>query len=160
MRRYPLRLISTRVNCHLHSPGLSRSSFTHCHYTTTCIMSSPAGVKRNADHISSSPTTDNNKKSKSNGSITSFFGAPKAKPAEAKPATASSSFNKQKWVDSLTQGQRDLLQLEINTMDESWLARLKEEILTPEFLALKQFLKKEKDAGVKIFPPENDIYSW
>ena len=123
-------------------------------------MSSPAGVKRNADHISSSPTIDNNKKPKSNGSITSFFGAPKAKPTGAQPATASSSFNKQKWVDSLTQEQKDLLQLEINTMDESWLARLKDEVVTPEFLALKQFLKKEKEAGVKIFPPENEIYSW
>lgn len=160
MRRCLLRLSSPQAHCHLRSPGLSRSPFSHRYYTTTCIMSSPAGVKRNADHISSSPTIDNNKKPKSNGSITSFFGAPKAKPTGAQPATASSSFNKQKWVDSLTQEQKDLLQLEINTMDESWLARLKDEVVTPEFLALKQFLKKEKEAGVKIFPPENEIYSW
>ncbi|ODM15907.1 hypothetical protein SI65_08748 [Aspergillus cristatus] len=123
-------------------------------------MSSPAGTKRDAGHLKS-PATDS-KKTKTS-SITSFFGAPKAKPtnANAKPASVvPSNFNKQKWVDSLTPEQRTLLQLEIDTMDESWLARLKEELVTPEFLELKRFLKKEKDSGVKIFPPENEIYSW
>lgn len=122
-------------------------------------MSNPVGMKRNADHLVS-PATDDNKKSKSNGSITSFFGVPKAKPADAKPANASSNFNKAKWVASLTPEQRNLLQLEIETLDESWLARLKEEVITPEFLELKRFLKKEKQSGAKIFPPENEIYSW
>lgn len=140
-------------------PGLS-SRLAYRVYTTTAIMSSPAGVKRNADHLLSSPATDNGKKPKSNGSIASFFGAPKAKPAGAKPPTVVSKFDKQKWVDSLTQEQRELLQLEIDTMDDSWLARLKEDLVTPDFLALKQFLKKEKDSGAKIFPPEKDIYSW
>ncbi|KAF4186307.1 hypothetical protein CNMCM8694_006459 [Aspergillus lentulus] len=37
---------------------------------------------------------------------------------------------------------------------------LKEELVTPEFLGLKRFLKKEKESGAKIFPPENEIYSW
>lgn len=60
----------------------------------------------------------------------------------------------------MTAEQKELLQLEIDTLDESWLAQLKEEVLTPEFLALKRFLKKEKESGAKIFPPENDIYSW
>ncbi|BAE57221.1 unnamed protein product [Aspergillus oryzae RIB40] len=41
-----------------------------------------------------------------------------------------------------------------------WLAQLKEELVTPEFLALKGFLQKEKQSGVKMFPPENEIYSW
>jgi len=122
-------------------------------------MSSPAGTKRDAGHLKSAAT--DSKKTKTS-SITSFFGAPKAKPAaNAKPASVvPSNFNKQKWVDSLTPEQRTLLQLEINTMDESWLARLKEEMVTPEFLELKRFLKKEKDSGVKIFPPENEVYSW
>lgn len=61
---------------------------------------------------------------------------------------------------SLTPEQKDLLQLEIDTLDESWLAQLKDEVTTPEFLALKRFLKQEKNSGVKIFPPENEIYSW
>lgn len=61
---------------------------------------------------------------------------------------------------SLTPEQKDLLQLEIDTLDESWLAHLKDEVVSPEFLNLKRFLKKEKDSGAKIFPPEEDIYSW
>lgn len=121
-------------------------------------MVSPTGLKRNANHLSSS--TIDNKKSKSNSSITSFFGAPKTKPADSKLSAPSSNFNKQKWVESLTAEQKELLQLEIDTLDESWLAQLKEEVLTPEFLALKRFLKKEKESGAKIFPPESDIYSW
>lgn len=60
----------------------------------------------------------------------------------------------------MTPEQKELLQLEIDTLDESWLARLKEEVVTPEFLELKRFLKKEKESGAKIFPPEKDIYSW
>jgi uracil-DNA glycosylase len=62
-------------------------------------------------------------------------------------------------VATLTAEQKELLQLEIDTMDESWLAHLKEEIVKPEFLALKRFLQKEKQSA-KVFPPEEDIYSW
>lgn len=121
-------------------------------------MSSPAGPKRNANHLTTPPV--DTKKPK-NGSITSFFRPPKAKSAESKStSTLSSSFNKQKWVASLTPEQRELLQLEIETLDESWLSQLKEELVTPEFLALKRFLQKEKQSGAKIFPPENEIYSW
>lgn len=106
------------------------------------------------------------KKSKVNGSITSFFGSPKSNTngkATVKSeglATLSPSFSKQKWVATLTPEQKELLQLEIDTMDESWLAHLKEEIVKPDFLALKRFLQKEKQSGAKIFPPEEDIYSW
>ena len=121
-------------------------------------MASPATLKRNADHLSTSAA--DNKKSKANSSITSFFGAPKTKPVESKPATLPTSFNKDKWMASLNEEQRELLQLEIDTLDDSWLAQLKDEVVTPEFLALKRFLKKEKDSGAKIFPPENEIYSW
>jgi len=60
----------------------------------------------------------------------------------------------------LTPEQKDLLQLEINTLDESWLAHLKDEVVTTEFLNLKRFLKKEKDSKAKVFPPEEDVYSW
>jgi uracil-DNA glycosylase len=121
-------------------------------------MVSPNGLKRSANHLAG-PAVDS-KKSKSNGSITSFFVAPKAKPGESKPATTSSSFNKEKWVASLTPEQKELLQLEIDTLDESWLAQLRDEVVTPEFLSLKRFLSKEKQSGAKIFPPENEIYSW
>ncbi|KAL2841194.1 uracil-DNA glycosylase-like protein [Aspergillus pseudodeflectus] len=125
-------------------------------------MASPS-LKRGAGHLST-PAADA-KKSKANGSITSFFGAPKSSPTAtattktAAPSRVSSSFNKQKWVATLTAEQKELLQLEIDTMDESWLAHLKEEIVKPEFLALKRFLQKEKQSAT-VFPPEEDIYSW
>ncbi|KAL4889722.1 uracil-DNA glycosylase-like protein [Aspergillus ambiguus] len=121
-------------------------------------MVSPNSLKRDANHLST-PAADA-KKPKANGSITSFFGAPKAAPGAARSSTASSNFNKEKWVASLTAEQKELLQLEIDTMDPSWLAQLKEELVKPEFLNLKRFLQKEKQAGEKVFPPENDIYSW
>lgn len=130
-------------------------------------MVSPA-LKRKADHSGSAADT----KKPKGGSITAFFGAPKPKALSLSTngsgtngtatATAprSSTFNKEKWVASLTPEQKELLQLEIDTLDESWLAHLKDEIVTPEFLNLKRFLKKEKEANVKIFPPEEDVYSW
>ncbi|KAE8375794.1 uracil-DNA glycosylase-like protein [Aspergillus bertholletiae] len=119
-------------------------------------MSSPAGQKRSASHLTSSSV---DAKKPKNSSITSFFRPPKAKTVGTTSAPKS-SFNKQGWVASLTPEQRELLQLEIDTLDDSWLAQLKEELVTPEFLALKRFLQKEKQSGVKIFPPENEIYSW
>jgi len=115
------------------------------------------------------------KKTKQNGSITSFFGAPKpaAAPAAGSSGSGSSSnattsrpeppavkFDKEKWAASLTQEQRDLLKLEIETLHESWLAHLKDEIVTNEFLDLKRFLDREVASGKKIFPPREDIYSW
>lgn len=131
--------------------------------TPFASMVSP-GLKRSADHLSTSPA--DSKKPKG-GSITSFFGAPKPKllSTESTNSTSTapartSSFNKEKWVASLTPEQKDLLQLEINTLDESWLAHLKDEVVTAEFLNLKRFLKKEKDSKAKIFPPEEDVYSW
>ncbi|KAK8064810.1 uracil DNA glycosylase [Apiospora phragmitis] len=113
--------------------------------------------------------TEANKKSKPNASITSFFGAPK--PAVANGASSSATaaaaseppavkFDKAKWVASLKPDQKKLLQLEIDTLDISWLAHLKDEILSKEFLDLKQFLEREKTQGKKVFPPPEDIYSW
>lgn len=122
-------------------------------------MVSPA-VKRKLENI---PAPDA-KKPKGDGSITTFFGAPKPKlvntGSSSVPAPRPSNFNKAKWMASLTPEQKDLLQLEIDTLDESWLAHLKDEVVSPEFLNLKRFLRKEKDSGAKIFPPEEDIYSW
>ncbi|KAJ5558151.1 hypothetical protein N7535_008367 [Penicillium sp. DV-2018c] len=120
-------------------------------------MVSPA-IKRKSEHIAA----PDSKKPK--GSITAFFGAPKPKPASAQTippsASRSNNFDKQKWVASLTLEQKELLQLEIDTLDESWLAHLKDELISTDFLNLKRFLKKEKDSNVKVFPPEEDIYSW
>ena len=92
------------------------------------------------------------KKPKANGSITSFFGAPKP--------SSSVKFDKDAWVAKLTDEQKSLLQLEIDTLHESWLAHLKDDVLTEKFLNLKRFLKKEKEGGKQIFPPLEDVYSW
>ncbi|KAI9171773.1 uracil-DNA glycosylase [Paramyrothecium foliicola] len=97
------------------------------------------------------------KKPKANASIASFF-APAVK-ATPKPAV-SPSFNKQKWVEGLTAEQKKLLALEIDTLDDSWLAYLKDDIVTKEFLELKKFLDRETAAGKKWFPPKEDVYSW
>lgn len=67
---------------------------------------------------------------------------------------------KEAWVKTLTEEQKNLLGLEINTLHESWLKELKTEITSREFLELKRFLKKEHDTGKKVFPPAEDVYSW
>ncbi|KAJ5932685.1 hypothetical protein N7516_007174 [Penicillium verrucosum] len=100
-------------------------------------MVSPA-IKRKSEHLSG----PDSKKPKG-GSITAFFGAPKPNPPEQ-----SINFNP---------NPTELLQLEIDTLDESWLAHLKDEVVSTEFLNLKRFLKKEKDSNVKVFPPEEDV---
>jgi hypothetical protein len=144
-----------------HSSSIHTRRDLYQRRTLKLVMASPTGLKRNANHLST-PACDA-KKPKANGSITSFFGAPKPRPVDAKTLTVSSpssNFDKNKWVASLTPEQQELLQLEIDTLHESWLSKLKEELVTPEFLGLKRFLKKERESGAKIFPPENEIYSW
>lgn len=113
---------------------------------------------------------DAKKPKQAQGSITSFFGPPKVTPAAANSGAAQVpagsaqpagfKFDKAKWAASLTDEQRDLLGLEIDTLHESWLALLKDEIVTKEFLDLKRFLDRENKAGKKVFPPKEDVYSW
>jgi uracil-DNA glycosylase len=121
---------------------------------------------------------DSAKKPKVNASITSFFGQPKAEPKTNSPATSLKAdatptssttdraeptpikFDKDAWLAKLTPEQKQLLALEISSMDESWLAVLKDELVTKEFLDLKKFLKSEVESGKKVFPPSSDVYSW
>lgn len=109
------------------------------------------------------------KKPKVNASITSFFGAPKSTINPSKPASTTSpppvpdallKFDKSKWIEGLNEEQKELLTLEIETLHESWLAHLKDEVTSKEFLELKRFLKREIETGKKIFPPMEDVYSW
>ncbi|EXJ95568.1 uracil-DNA glycosylase [Capronia coronata CBS 617.96] len=111
---------------------------------------------------------------KRNGDLTSFFGPPKVTPStggtSVTQTTNTSSnttvdppplkFDKEKWVASLTEEQKKLLKLEIDTLDPSWLGQLKEEVTSPSFLDLKRFLQKEMDSRQKIYPPLEDVYSW
>lgn len=127
-------------------------------------------LKRKASNL---PLSDV-KKPKANGSITSFFGPPKTvstsskvtgtttteNPSSPAPATPVSKFDKEAWVKKLTPEQKELLKLEIDTLHESWLKELKDEIVTDGFLELKRFLKREVESGKKVFPPAEDVYSW
>ncbi|CAN6616191.1 uracil-DNA glycosylase [Trichomonascus vanleenenianus] len=104
--------------------------------------------------------------SKRASSITAFF-QPAAKRStissnfeSAVGVTKTAPFDKDKWVASLTPEQKKLLDLEIRTIDESWLAVLHAELTKPYFLNLKKFLKDETAKGKTIFPPEKDVYSW
>ncbi|KAI0909218.1 uracil-DNA glycosylase [Ustulina deusta] len=125
-----------------------------------------SSVKRKAD----AAAAEASKKAKMDRSITSFFGPPKtaaggrggvAAPANA-PASGNpaSRFDKAKWVATLTAEQKKHLALEINTMDPSWLALLKDEIVKPEFIALKKFIETEVRSRQDVFPPSDDVYSW
>lgn len=92
------------------------------------------------------------------GSITAFFGAPKIIP-KSKASKEAAEFDKDAWVESLTPEQKQLLALEINTLHVSWLAYLKDDLVSKQFLDLKRFLKSEAQSGKKIFPPSADVYS-
>ena len=129
-------------------------------HSLTLIMS----LKRKATDL---PLSDP-KKPKANGSITSFFGPPKIVSSSTKVSGTSTEpveptptkFDKEKWLAKLTNEQKELLQLEIRTLHESWLKELKDEVTSKEFLELKRFLQREKESGKKIFPPMEDVYSW
>jgi hypothetical protein len=119
-----------------------------CH--RNCFIATTMSLKRKA----ADAATEASKKTKQN-SITSFFGAPKPK-ADAPAAT----FDKDAWVSKLTDEQKELLKLEIDTLHESWLPHLKDVLLSPNFLELKRFLKKELASGKTLYPPMQDVYSW
>ncbi|KAG9231927.1 uracil-DNA glycosylase [Amylocarpus encephaloides] len=100
---------------------------------------------------------------KPKGTITSFFGQPKPVAGAnggGKVNAPAMRFNKEAWVKGLTDEQRALLRLEIETLDVSWLKELKDEVVSKEFLELKRFLKRELDAKKTIFPPMEDVYAW
>jgi len=118
--------------------------------------SSPFSVKSDSkDDPKSSPpdsTSGEPQPPSSTNTVSAFssLGAP----------AATQKFDKKAWVEKLTDEQKDLLKLEIHSLHESWLAQLKDEVLSKEFLELKRFLKNEKEAGKTIFPPPEDVYSW
>lgn len=104
--------------------------------------------------------TDATKKPKQNGSITAFFGAPKPSPNAKAPSAAAAKFDRDAWVSKLTDEQKELLQLELDTLHESWLPHLKDVLVNPQFLELKRFLRQELKSGKTVYPPMKDVYSW
>lgn len=141
--------------------------------TITSFFSSPSSTAKPAaaaastasSTVPSSPTTlldDASQKSTASTTATtaSMFSSAAAAPPPAEAAAPLPKFDKGKWVEKLTPEQKDLLALEIASLDETWLSQLKDEIVTKDFLDLKRFLKKEHENGKKIFPPAADVYSW
>ncbi|KAF8455521.1 uracil-DNA glycosylase-like protein [Terfezia claveryi] len=98
-------------------------------------------------------TEDTPKKTRA---ITSFFVAKDGGGGKS----ADGNFDTDAWAETLTDEQRRLLKLELETMHVSWLGALKEVLVTEQFLGLKKFLEDEKKAGKTIYPAEQDIYSW
>lgn len=110
--------------------------------------------------MSAITSPESTKKVKS-AAITSFFktdGITQSSTPRAAP-TPKTHFSKPEWLKTLDQAQKDLLQLEIDTLEDSWLSVLHQELTKPYFLKLKEFLTKERKAHT-VFPPEQDVYSW
>ena len=135
----------------------------------TSFFSSPSAttksgsalVSKPSSTISSSPPTVTENDSSEAVHSTAATSASVLTVASTVPSAAPApKFDKAKWVEKLTPDQKELLALEIESMDESWLAQLKDDVLSKDFLDLKRFLKKEHEAGKKIFPPAPDVYSW
>ncbi len=131
----------------------------------TSFFSSPAGPAKpetaEASTVSSKTSSSpaNAVDEGSHKSTAPIFNAPSAGASSTAGAPAP-KFDKEKWIEKLTPEQKDLLALEIQSLDESWLAQLKDEVVSRDFLELKRFLKSEHEAGKKIFPPAADVYSW
>ena len=82
-------------------------------------------------------------------------------PASKDEEDAKPKFDKEKWAkENLTEEQRELLGLEVQTLESSWFEVLKDELKSKSFLDLKKFLMAEHKAGKTIFPPAEDVYSW
>src|SRR4051794_41015602 len=88
---------------------------------------------------------------KPRGSTINAFFTPVGGGKTSNGSAAAAKFDKEAWVAKLTDEQKELLKLEIDTLHESWLAHLKDEMLTKDFLDLKRFLRAEEKAGKKIF---------
>ena len=111
-------------------------------------------TKRKAEPLSASDL----KKPKKDASLTSFFGAPKSSPPTSQTSNGTATealavkFDKEKFISTLTPEQKTLLKLELDTLDESWLAHLRDEITSPSFLDLKRFLQSELNSNKKDLP--------
>ena len=156
-----LRLLSVN-RCKSSTTFPRFSSLLLRHQSTTTLTRPMASLKRKAGAPTDSPTDSKKQKQ---GSLTSFFGAPKpaatsSAPAATKTAPPPVKFDKEKWEASLSTEQKSLLKLEIDTLDPSWLAHLKDDLTSSYFLDLKRYLQKELDSGKKIFPPLEEVYSW
>lgn len=152
--------------------ALSRSFLAHPNRISApkhlqfCYIKTMSTLKRKADLAAATAAANDPKKAKKDSSLTAFFGAPKPAVSSTNGASSPSSqgaapsFDKKKWAASLKPETAKLLKLEIDTLDSTWLAHLKDEITSDSFLNLKKFLQKEIDGGATVYPPLEDVYSW
>jgi uracil-DNA glycosylase len=134
-------------------------------FSTPATTSKPAAAAAStiSSPIPSSPTTakeDTLSKSTASATATATTASVFTAASTSTSAAPAPKFDKAKWVEKLTPEQKDLLALEIQSLDESWLAQLKDDVVSKDFLDLKRFLKKEHEAGKRVFPPASDVYSW
>ncbi|KAH3687260.1 hypothetical protein WICPIJ_001754 [Wickerhamomyces pijperi] len=66
---------------------------------------------------------------------------------------------KQTFASKLTPEQKQLLHLELATLEDTWFESLSTELTKPYFLNLKKYLQTQFK-NKEIFPPKQDIYSW
>ena len=99
-------------------------------------------LKRKATSTLAAVTSSPSSKKLKQGSLTSFFGSPKSSGVHT---AAIPRFDKEAWIKGLTPSQKDLLKfdlifrvlihrLEIETLHDSWLAVLKDELTKDYFL--------------------------
>lgn len=77
---------------------------------------------------------------------------------EKKSVVPISQFKKE-FQEKLNDREKELLALEIDTMEDSWFEALSDVFTQDWFLDLKQFIRKEFTSQT-IYPPREDIYSW
>ncbi|ONH72447.1 Uracil-DNA glycosylase [Pichia kudriavzevii] len=140
--------------------------------STSTTPNSIPSTSTTPNSIPSTSTTPNSIPSTSTtpNSIPSTSTKPNNKQPQPQPATPppalelphlSSPF-KEEFVKTLTEHQKRLLQLEIDTIEPEWFKVLAERgLFTSEsFLSLKEFLLGEIQRGKEIYPSSNDVYAW
>lgn len=82
-----------------------------------------------------------------------------ARSEEVETTVVSNLSAKEVFREHLKPHEAALLSLELETMDDTWFAKLKDEFSKPYFLKLKEFVT-EQQKNCTVFPPPSDIYSW
>ncbi|OLL24844.1 Uracil-DNA glycosylase, partial [Neolecta irregularis DAH-3] len=130
----------------------------HLLFSRLMMSTFPIMKKRKGSPIENTQISDPSKKLKQ-GNLSGFFKSGSSSPAATK-STKASRWNKHEWVQGLTEDQKVLLKLEIDTLHESWLAELHGDLTKDYFLQLKRFLSSEKQSKNTVYPQDADIYSW
>jgi uracil-DNA glycosylase len=114
-------------------------------------------AKRKAtSSLSAAVTSPSAPKKLKQGSLTAFFGAPSV--SRSVQTAAKSRFDKKAWISELTEPQKELLKytdlaailtgrLEIDTLHDSWLAVLKDELTKPYFLKVAACLESANNGS-------------